>query len=74
MIMDFHEFNRFENEEGTVFSLSFFRAAPMAYGVSQARGLITDVAAGLLQSNSNARSELRPQPTPDHSNARSLTH
>ena len=36
----------------------------MAHGGSQARGLIIAVAAGLHQSHSNARSELRLQPTP----------
>ena len=36
-----------------------FRAAPVAYGGSQARGLIGAVAAGLRQSHSNARSEPR---------------
>ena len=35
-----------------------FRAAPMAYGVSQARGLIRAVAASLRQSHDNARSKL----------------
>ena len=39
------------------------RAAPEAHGVSQARGPIGAVAAGLLQSHSNAGSEPRLQPT-----------
>ena len=49
----------------------FFRAAPAAYGDSQARGLIRATAAGLHHSHSNARSKpcLRPTPqctaTPD---------
>ena len=49
----------------------FSRAAPTAYGGSQARGLIGAVATGLRQSHSNAVSEpcLRPTPqctaTPD---------
>ena len=47
-----------------VLFLSFFRAAPVAYGGSQARGLIGAVAAGLCQSHSNARSKPRLQPTP----------
>ena len=38
--------------------LSFFRAAPAAYGGSQARGLIGTVVAGLHQGHSNARSKL----------------
>ena len=43
---------------------TFFRAAPAAYGDSQARGLIGAVAAGLRQSHSNAGSELHLQPIP----------
>ena len=43
---------------------AFSRAAPVAYGGSQARGLIGAVAAGLCQSHSNARSKPRLQPTP----------
>ena len=41
----------------------FSRAAPMAYGGSQARGLIGAVAPGLRQSHSNAGSEPYLQPT-----------
>ena len=37
---------------------AFSRAAPAAYGGSQARSLIGAVAAGLRQSHSNAGSEL----------------
>ena len=40
------------------------RATPVAYGGSQARGLIRAVAADLHQSHSNARSEPSLQPTP----------
>ena len=36
--------------------LSFFLAAPVAYGGSQARGQIGAIAAGLHHSHSNARS------------------
>ena len=43
---------------------AFSRAAPTAYGGSQARDLIGAVAAGLCQSHSNARSKLRLLPTP----------
>ena len=43
---------------------AFSRAAPVAYGGSQARGRIGAVAAGLHQSHSNLGSELRLQPTP----------
>ena len=39
-------------------SLFLFRATPMAYGGSQARGQIRGTAAGLHHSHSNARSEL----------------
>ena len=42
----------------------FFRAAPTAYGSSQARGRIRAVAAGLCHSLSNARSEPCLQHTP----------
>ena len=51
----------------STFSLYFFafsRATPMAYGGSQARGLIGAVATGLRQSHSNVGSEPRLQPTP----------
>ena len=41
-----------------------FRAAPTAYGSSQARGPIGDVAAGLHHSHSNTRSEPHLRPTP----------
>ena len=44
-----------------------FRTTPVAYGGSQARGLIRDLAAGLHQSHSNAGyvgSEPRLRPTP----------
>jgi len=44
--------------------LPFSSATSMAYGDSQARGLIGAVAAGLCQSHSNAGSEPRLQPTP----------
>ena len=50
---------------------AFSRAAPVAYGSSQARDLIGATAAGLYQSHSNARSEPR---LPPHGNAGSLTH
>ena len=39
-------------------------AAPMAYGVSQAKGLIRAVAACLCQSHSNTGSKPCLQPTP----------
>ena len=43
-----------------LFVLCFFRAAPIAYGGSQARA----VAAGLHHSHSNTRSKIRVQPKP----------
>ena len=46
--------------------LCLFRATPTAYGGSQARGLIGAVAASLRQSQSNAGSEPRLRPTPQH--------
>ena len=65
------QWNRTESPEffffNFLFFLSFSRAAPTAYGGSQARGLIGDVAAGLCHSDSNTRSEpcllLTPQLT-----------
>ena len=45
-------------KDARTFFLFFSRAIPMAYGGSQARGLIRAVAAGLHHSHSNARSEL----------------
>ena len=41
-----------------------FRAAPEAYGGSQARGLIRAVAPGLHHSHSNTRSKPRLRHTP----------
>ena len=43
---------------------AFSRAAPVAYGVSRARGLIGAVAASLHHSHSNVRSEPHLPPTP----------
>ena len=43
---------------------AFSRAAPEAYGGSQARDVIKAVAAGLCHSHSNARSEPRLPSTP----------
>ena len=47
-----------------LFSFFFSRAAPTAYGGSQARGLIGASAAGLCHHYSNAGSKPRLQPTP----------
>ena len=46
------------------FFFSFSRAAPAAYGGSQARDLIGAIAAGLNQSHSNVGSEPCLRPTP----------
>ena len=47
-----------------LFLFFLFRAIPVAYGNSQARGRIGATAAGLRHSHSNARSELHLQPIP----------
>ena len=44
---------------------NFFRATPMAYGGSQARGLTRATAAGHSHSHNNARSEPYLQTTPE---------
>ena len=55
---------------GSFFYLSFhlfiyfFRAVPVVYGGSQARGLIRAVAISLHHRHSNARSKLHLQPAP----------
>ena len=54
----------FDKQNLIFFFFGLFRATPMAYGGSQARGLIEAVAAGLHQSHSNTRSELCLQSTP----------
>ena len=46
------------------FFFCLFRATPITYGGSQARGQIGDVAAGLHHNHSSAGSELRLRPTP----------
>ena len=48
----------------TLFFFLAFRAAPAAYGGSQARGPSGAVATGLHHSHSHAGSELRLRPTP----------
>ena len=47
-----------------IFYFLLFRAAPPAYGGSQARGPTGDTAAGLHQSHSNTRFEPHLRPTP----------
>jgi len=66
---------------GLLFSLFFFflsfvlfRATPVAYGGSQARGLIRAVAAGLHKRHSNIIRAPSATYTTAHSNAGSLTH
>ena len=60
------------------FFFCLFRAAPVAYGASQARGLIGAIAAGLHHKHSNARSKPiwaeSVNYTATHSNTRSLAH
>ena len=46
------------------FFLLLFRATPVAYGASQARGPVRATAAGLHHRHSNIRSEPSLQPTP----------
>ena len=46
------------------FFVYVFRAAPVAYGDSQAKGRIGVVATSLRHSHSSARSQLHLQPTP----------
>ena len=53
---------------------AFSRAAPVAYGGCQARGLIRAIATALRQSHSNAGSATSVTYTTAHSNAASLTH
>ena len=48
-----------------LFLFCLFRAIPMAYGSSQARGWIGTAAAGLHHSHSNARSKPQLRATPD---------
>ena len=49
---------------GEVFFFFFFRAMPVAYGNSQARGRIRATATGLHRSHSNSGSEPHLRPTP----------
>ena len=51
-----------------------FRAEPVAYGGSQARGQMGAVAASLYHSQSNLGSKPSLTYTTAHGNARSLTH
>ena len=65
------------SSEQKFFFLSFFcifRAVPMAYVGSQARGPVRAVNASLHQSHSNMGSEPHPTYTTAHSNVGSLTH
>ena len=55
---------RTEQLQSVFFFFCIFRATPTVYGVSQARDLIGTTPAGLFQSHSYARSELRLRPTP----------
>ena len=56
------------------FFFCYVRAAPVAYGGSQARGWIGTLAAGLHHSHSNPGSEPHLRPTTAHGNAGFLTY
>ena len=58
----YNKFNIFLKEFNWIFF--FFRAIPMTYGGSQARGQIGATAAGLCHSHSDAGSKLCLRPTP----------
>jgi len=60
--MFFRHFAKYKHLFIYLFVFCLFRAAPAAYGGSQARGLIGTVAASLH--HSHARSELCLRPTP----------
>ena len=63
--MSFLRIDIFSNYMFEIRFFSFlFRAAPMTYGSSQARGRIGATGTGLCHSHSNARSEPHLQPTP----------
>ena len=62
-----------QNEMYFYFIFCLLRAAPAAYGGSQARDWIWGVAAGLHHSHSNTGYEMHPPPSP-HGNGRSSTH
>ena len=54
--------------------LLLFRATPVAYGSSQARGWIRAAAVSYSHSHNNTASKLHLQPTIADGNARSVTH
>ena len=56
--------NHYYHSLSAFFFFVFSRAAPGAYGGSQARGLIGAVAAGLHHGHSNVGSKPCPQPIP----------
>ena len=57
------------------FFFFFFRASPVAYGSSQARGRIGAITAGLCHSHSNLQIQaVSATYPPAHGNTRSLTH
>ena len=55
-------------------SFCLFRAAPVAYGGSQARGPIGAIAAGLHHSHSNVGSKVHLRPTPQRRILNPLSH
>ena len=56
-----------------LFVCLFFRATPLAYGGSQARGWVADVAAGLHHSHSDRIQAASVTYTPAHGNTGSLS-
>lgn len=70
-----HVINPLSHTENSLyFCFIFFKAAPMAYWGSQARGQFRAVATGLHHSHSNTRSKLHMTYTTAHVNTGSLTH
>ena len=64
-----------DRRDGYYYYYCIFRAAPKAYGGSQAWGQIGTVVAGLCHSHSNEGSKLRLRPTPQiMATADPLTH
>ena len=56
--------DKIDKDPGSFFFFCLLKAAPVAYGVSQARGLTGVVASGLCHSHSNAGSEPHLRLTP----------
>ena len=63
-MMGLEEHLQWGEEGGFIYLFSLFRAAPTAYGGSQARGQFRAVVTGLCHSRSNTRSKPCLRPTP----------